>query len=250
MAVPSSGELSLQKLAKEKVHENYNSSSSVDGEIHLADLALGGNEYGSQTYYDETNNNSSLSPNETLPHAMSEWYSYDHDAAGGFNDPGVFTLKYSTSSSAACGASTVAVYVFYYQDWWKSSPITATLPEDIYSSSALTSYASAGWYSDGNKRRYWDGNGSWGSPVTCSVTSSTYYYHATSLSGACSGTATTVYWESSNQGNPDALLSARAIYTNSSLTSIATAGYYSNGVHNRLWVTSPSPSWQNDTTFC
>lgn len=250
MAVPGSGELSLQKLAKEKVLENYNSTSSVQGEIHLADLALGGNEYGSQTYYDETNNNSSSKPNESMPHSMSEWYSYDHDAIGGFNNPGIFTLKYSTSSSAACGASTVTVYVFYYQDWWKTSPITSALGVDIYSSSALTSYASAGWYSDGNKKRYWDGNGSWGSPVVCAVTSSTYYYDATSSHGACSGTATTVYWESSNSGNPDALLSARPIYTNSALTSVATAGYYSNGVHNRLWVTSPSPSWQDDPTVC
>lgn len=250
MAVPSSGTLSLQKLAKEKVLDDYNSSSSVTGGIHLADLVLGGNEYGSPTYYDETNNNSSSKPNETGPHSMSEWYGYDHDTAGGFGSAGSFSFKYSTTASAACGASTVTVYVFASQDWYKDSPITSSMPTDIYSSSALTSYASAGWYSDGNKRRYWDGNGTWGSKVTCSVTSSTYYYDASTALGACDGTATTVYWESSNQGNPDALLGGRAIYTNSGLTSIATAGYYNNGVQTSLWVTSPSPSWDSTIYTC
>ena len=249
MAVPSSGTLSLQKLAKEKVLDDYDSSSSVTGGIHLTDLVLGGNEYGSPTYYDETNNISSSKPNETGPHSMSEWYGYDHDTAGGFSDAGSFSFKYSTTASAACSASTVTVYVANTPDWYKDSPITSSSPVDIYSSSALTSAAATGWYSDGNKRRYWDGS-SWGSKVSCSVTSSTYYYDASSASSACDGTATTVYWESSSQGNPDALLGGRAIYTNSGLTSIATAGYYNNGVQTSLWVTSPSPSWDSTITTC
>tara|TARA_R100001463_G_C3533654_1_gene221825 strand:- start:62 stop:835 length:774 start_codon:yes stop_codon:yes gene_type:complete len=254
MAVPTSGTLSLLKLSKEKVLENYNSSTSVTGGIHLSDLAKGGNESGSPTDYDETNNNSSSKPNEATPHSMSEWYGYDHDAAGGFNNPGSFTFKFSTSASAACSASTVTVFVFYYQDWYKASPVTAPSPVDIYSNSSFASYAAAGWYSNGSKRRYWDGNGSWGSPVSCSVSSATYYYDSGSLQDACgSSTAVTVYWE----GSGDALLSGRRIYTNSALTSIATAGYYHNGnFYSRLFsltgggAPGGAGQWEDDPQEC
>lgn len=247
MAVPSSGTLSLEKLAKEKVLEDYNSSTSIYGGIHLSDLAKGGNEAGSVTEYDETNNNSSSKPNETGPHEMSEWYSYDHDAAGGFSNPGSFSLKYSTSSSAACTASTVTVYVFYYQDWYKASPVTSSSPVDIYSSSAMTSYASAGWYSNGSYRRYWNGSGSWGSKVSCSVSSAAYYYDASTLTGACgSSTTTTVYWE----GSGEALYSGRKIFTNSGLTSVATPGYYSDGMYSRLFSSTGGGVWEDDPEEC
>lgn len=247
MAVPSSGTLSLQKLAKEKVLEDYDSSTSIVGGIHLSDLVKGGNEAGSPTDYDETNNNSSSKPNESAPHEMSEWYGYDHDAAGGFSNPGSFTFRFSTSSSAACTASTVTVYIFYYQDWYKDSPITSSSPVDIYSSSSLASYATAGWYSNGSKRRYWDGNGSWGSPVSCSVSSATYYYDASTLQGACgSSTAVTVYWE----GTGEALYSSRKIFTNSGLTSVATPGYYSDRTYSRLFSSTGGGVWEDDPEEC
>lgn len=249
MAVPSSGTLSLQKLAKEKVLENYNSSASIDGGIHLSDLAKGGNEAGSQTDYDETNNNSSSKPNESGPHEMSEWYGYDHDAAGGFSNPGSFTFKFSTSASSACTASTVTVYVFYYQDWYKASPVTSSSPVDIYSSSAMTSYAAAGWYSNGSYRRYWNGSGSWGSKVSCSVSSATYYTGNSGDNACGSGTSVTVYWE----GSGDALISGRTIYSNSGLTSIATSTWYSNGSYSRLFSSNNnlnSGAWENEPQEC
>ena len=247
MAVPSSGVLSLQKLAKEKVLDDYSSSSSITGGIHFSDLAKGGNEAGSSTEYDETNNNSSSKPNESEPHSMSEWYSYNHDEPGGFNNPGLFSFRFSTSSSAVCTASTVSVYVFYYQDWYKDSPVTSSTPVDIYSNSSLSSFAAAGWYSNGSFKRYWDGNGNWGNKVSCSISSATYYYSASSLQGACgSGTSVTVYWE----GSGEALYSSRKIFTNSGLTGVATPGYYSDGVYSRLFASTGGGNWENDPTEC
>jgi len=249
MAVPSSGTLSLEKLAKEKVLEDYNSSTSITGGIHLSDLVKGGNEAGSPTDYDETNNNSSSKPNETGPHEMSEWYGYDHDAAGGFQNPGSFTFKYSTTASSACSASTVTVYVFYQQDWYKDSPITSSSPVDIYSNSSFASYAAAGWYSNGSYRRYWDGSGSWGSKVSCSVSSATYYTGNSATNACGSSTTTTVYWE----GSGEALYSGRKIYTNSGLTSIASPGWYSDGLYSRLFTSNNnlnSGTWENDPTEC
>ena len=40
MAVPSSGELSMLKMAKEKKYDDYNSGSSINPPISLFDLFL------------------------------------------------------------------------------------------------------------------------------------------------------------------------------------------------------------------
>ena len=49
----------------------------------MKDLAEGGSSGGSGLSFEETNTNSSSYPNTSTPHAMNEWYSYDHDAEGG-----------------------------------------------------------------------------------------------------------------------------------------------------------------------
>ena len=80
MAVPSSGELSMAGLHMEKVNDNYSGFGSAPSYISLYDLVNGGNTNGSGVSYDTTNTQSAQSPNTIVPHAMSEWYSYDHDA--------------------------------------------------------------------------------------------------------------------------------------------------------------------------
>lgn len=80
MAVPSSGQLNMLKLAREKVYDNYNSSSGITAPISMYDLVNGGNTNGSGVSYDTTNQQSGPKPNTTAPHAFSEWYGYDHDA--------------------------------------------------------------------------------------------------------------------------------------------------------------------------
>lgn len=81
MAVPSSGEITIHGLAKEKVYDNYSSTSSVTGPISLYDLTFGLNANGSGVSFDQTNTDSPSYPNITIPHSASEWYSYDHDYA-------------------------------------------------------------------------------------------------------------------------------------------------------------------------
>ena len=69
--VPSSGDLSLAGLGKEKIHNSYTSGSAVSN-VELGDMTEGSG-------YDATNTGRSPYPNSSTPHAMSEWYGYDHD---------------------------------------------------------------------------------------------------------------------------------------------------------------------------
>lgn len=80
MAVPGSGTLSMLGLSKEKVHDNYSSSSGITNPISMYDLVNGGNTNGSGNSYDTTNQQSASRPDTTAPHSFSEWYGYDHDA--------------------------------------------------------------------------------------------------------------------------------------------------------------------------
>lgn len=79
MAVPASGSISMLGLAREKVYDNYSSTSTPTGPYSIYDLVNGGSTNGSGTSFDTTNTNSASYPNTTTPHAMSEWRSYDHD---------------------------------------------------------------------------------------------------------------------------------------------------------------------------
>ena len=75
MAVPDSGTaLSLAGIRAEIDNNEYNASATAQTSL--------------ETIATETsiNSNSSSVPNATAPHAMSEWYGYDHDAAASFAD--------------------------------------------------------------------------------------------------------------------------------------------------------------------
>ena len=73
MAVPSSGTISLLGIKNELDKENYSAGESYSN-ISLTTLATG----------TSFNSNSTSAPNSSTPHAMSEWYGYDHDAAASF----------------------------------------------------------------------------------------------------------------------------------------------------------------------
>jgi len=74
MAVPDSGTaLSLAGIKAEVDNNAYNASATA--QTSLQSLATG----------TTINTGSASSPNATAPHAMSEWYSYDHDASS-FSD--------------------------------------------------------------------------------------------------------------------------------------------------------------------
>ena len=91
MAVPSSGELSLLGIRREVGSNNYNSSTNYTN-ISLGDLSTG------DVDTINTNNDAADRPDESAPHAMSEFYAYDHDAASA-----------GTSFSSAFGVFTMSV---------------------------------------------------------------------------------------------------------------------------------------------
>ena len=82
MAVPSSGNISMLGLAREKVYDDYDYYVTPTGPYSMYDFVNGGDTNGSGVSFETTNTNSSSYPNTTEPHQMSEWYSYDHDASG------------------------------------------------------------------------------------------------------------------------------------------------------------------------
>ena len=64
MAITSAGEIKFSDLRTEL---------NQSGELSIAVAAEGG--------YESINSNSSSTPNADAPHAISEWYGYDHSAA-------------------------------------------------------------------------------------------------------------------------------------------------------------------------
>ena len=75
MAVPGSGEISMSKIAKEFVHDDYNNSSSPPSEISLQKLST----HAADGSFDAMNLESPNHPDGNTSHGMSEFYSYDHD---------------------------------------------------------------------------------------------------------------------------------------------------------------------------
>lgn len=74
MAVPASGQLSLGKIHRELIYDDYNASTAPGSNVSLKNMSTG---------VTETLNTSgsTLVPDGSTPHKMSEWYGYDHDAS-------------------------------------------------------------------------------------------------------------------------------------------------------------------------
>ena len=83
MAVPSSGSLSLFKIAKEMEFNNYSNTSTFTGysnlnkatPISLKNMSTGAGGFDAIN----TANASADRPDGSTPHSMSEFYAYDHD---------------------------------------------------------------------------------------------------------------------------------------------------------------------------
>ena len=100
MAVPAIGSISLRGLAREKVYDNYSSTSNPTS-ISLGNLATG-------TGYDPTNTNSPSKPNTTSPHSMLEWRSYDHDYNGTVTNTSFSASIKHTTDILACASSNLS----------------------------------------------------------------------------------------------------------------------------------------------
>jgi len=91
MATPTnnSSPISLLGIQREVFNNNYNASNS-HSDISLTDL--------SEEADENFNTNSPSTPDGNTPHAMSEWYNYDHDATAAFSwgTPGSITTNASS----------------------------------------------------------------------------------------------------------------------------------------------------------
>lgn len=152
MALPREGQLSIRDIAAEL------------GRLPI-ETSLDAAENGD---YGAINRESRSRPDSRNPAAISEWYSYDHNAGGG-GGPGEgarisIQLGYSGRSEGsnigeieACSQfSSDQLPIFYAEDsgqWWQTA---------IFENSTGTIFAQAGWYSDqpyagGFTVRYWRG---------------------------------------------------------------------------------------------
>ena len=93
MACPSSGEITMQKIAREKKYNNYNSSSFPSYNLSLKNMSTG-------TQHGTINNANSIAnrPTAFAPYPMSDFYSYDHDKVSA-STPTVFTTSATFNSS-------------------------------------------------------------------------------------------------------------------------------------------------------
>ena len=118
MACPSSGEISLLGIAREKKFDNYSSGSIPTGNseaidaiaISLKDVSTSGYSHSGNVEFEATNSDSSSKPDGSTPHEMSEFHSYDHDFVARVGFP-----VYTTSVPKpvfACSQSTSTTWYF------------------------------------------------------------------------------------------------------------------------------------------
>lgn len=163
MAAPTSGELSMLKMAREKKYDDYNSTSAITGPISLYDLFLGGNAHGSGESYDTTNANDPNHPEpDTITEfvadselAFSEWYGYNHDYGLSCSTLFAFTSTKGTFAQN-CDATKTKTRYRNNSDWLSATQ----LYEDIGGGSCQP--AAADYYYDPNSGsgtpvRYWTG---------------------------------------------------------------------------------------------
>tara|TARA_R110000824_G_scaffold226660_1_gene414419 strand:- start:56 stop:685 length:630 start_codon:yes stop_codon:yes gene_type:complete len=79
MAVPSSGQLSLNSIYNELDDDDY-SGGTTNSDVSLTNLCTSGDPPDEDI---NTDNASGDRPDGSAPHQMSEFYSYDHDASAG-----------------------------------------------------------------------------------------------------------------------------------------------------------------------
>jgi len=111
MAVPSSGVLSLLAIYNELAANNYASGTSRTN-VSLKNLSTGGNP--PNEAINTSANDAADRPNGgSNNHAMSEFYSYDHDASSAspaFNAPSNFSMPSGRASQVLySGVKTIAV---------------------------------------------------------------------------------------------------------------------------------------------
>lgn len=204
MAIPSSGAISLAGIRAELATNTYNASATTTAS--LEDCSDG------TVATINTENASGDRPNGSVPHAMSEFYAYDHDAEASFSD------TYAASKSITTGVGqTIRIadsngrFNFDQDDaysisFWVKAGWNSSLNTHIHlfaaNSNAASSYQDMirVYYNESNNRlhfQYTSANPtSWKQAAWLFHSNSGNYAAAYAASGLGSS-----YWSSSNRGN-------------------------------------------------
>lgn len=143
MAVPASGAITLAKIRDEIENDNYNNSiyGYTSGETSLTSLSNG--------TYDTINTQNAAAdrPDGTAPHAMSEFYNYDHDKAASFTWNSTTGEVYSPTSNFNMSGEDREGFAAYagtrIRLTWNSNGTHTTQFQD-YSNEGSFSFASGG----------------------------------------------------------------------------------------------------------
>lgn len=132
MAVPSSGALSLYGIRHEIYDNNYN------GSVNLTNISLRSASEGAYGTIN-TNNAASDRPDGSTPHAMSEFYNYDHDAAASLVAYSS-TVNGQLNGSNACSDKTSTTY------YHNGSGQVPAVNDNCYSNAGGTIPLGVGYY--------------------------------------------------------------------------------------------------------
>jgi len=148
MAVPDSGAISMIKIRNEIGNNNYN-GTNIYSNISLKDMSTGVN--GTIN----TSNASTDRPNGSMPHLMSEFYSYDHDASGVTYTSRLMQFDGDSATNACNEGESTSIYHDNTETWtdaetiWYTSNTGQTEVDTGYYSGPLDSY---GYFYDGGEK--------------------------------------------------------------------------------------------------
>ena len=124
MAVPLSGELSLGKVRQEFHNDNYISGPYTSNATELKEASTG--TYGNINFANSVNRR----PDQNAPHALSEFYGYDHDKTvnQGGNSKSDIRLKENIN---LIGYSKLNIPIYEFNYIGKSKRYQGTMAQDL-----------------------------------------------------------------------------------------------------------------------
>ena len=195
MAVPGSGAISLAGIGAEVKNSAYDASST--GSVTLATLAT-------ET---DINTNSSERPDDEVPHAMSEWYGYDHDAAPAFTDSNAVAKSITTGVGQAIVIASTSTYSLTQSDaytigFWIKAGWNNSLNTNIHffatndgSSTARNQQIKIFYNESNNRLEFRIGHNSSNRSLNF------WPLHSHLSATGLPGSSASQYWSSSNRGN-------------------------------------------------
>ena len=225
MAVPSSGTISLAGIGNEVKNNAYDASSTAS--TSLATLAT----------TTTINTNSASVPNSSTPHAMSEWYGYDHDAAAAFTDNNAVAKSITTGSGQAIFIDETTTFSLTQSDaftigFWIKAGWNNSLNTNIHlfamndgSSTARNQQIRVFYNESNNRLEFRMGHNSSNRSLNF------WPLHSHLSVTGLPGSSASQYWSSSNRGNVNANDYTHLVITKGTGTTLAASNIkaYWNG---------------------